>query len=126
MVRSSALEVSFQSLKLSFAARSVIALLVSLSLSLTHFIYLIEMLRQIRCASYVRFAMAIVATSPFATVTICSTQLLRVGHVEGHAVIVDDLVQTGGTLLECAKALRAKGCMGVSCFVTHAVFPNAT
>ena len=41
-----------------------------------------------------------------------------------HVVIVDDLVQSGGTLLECAKAVRFRGSMSTSCFVTHAVFPN--
>jgi hypothetical protein len=29
--------------------------------------------------------------------------------------------QTGGTLIECAKALKAAGAAKVSCFVTHGV-----
>ena len=41
-----------------------------------------------------------------------------------HCVIVDDLVQTGGTLAESAKAVLAAGAAKVSCFVTHGVFPN--
>lgn len=41
-----------------------------------------------------------------------------------HVVVVDDLVQTGGTLFECGKALKAAGAASVSAFVTHAVFPN--
>ncbi|KAK6186865.1 hypothetical protein SNE40_006130 [Patella caerulea] len=41
-----------------------------------------------------------------------------------HVVIVDDLVQTGGTLIECGKALLEKGATGVSAYVTHAVFPK--
>lgn len=41
-----------------------------------------------------------------------------------EVIIVDDLVQTGGTLYECALALKAKGATKVSAFVTHAVFPN--
>jgi ribose-phosphate pyrophosphokinase len=41
-----------------------------------------------------------------------------------HVVIVDDLVQSGGTLLECAKPLKDKGATKVSCFVTHGVFPK--
>ncbi|RUS77199.1 hypothetical protein EGW08_015026 [Elysia chlorotica] len=41
-----------------------------------------------------------------------------------HVVIVDDLVQTGGTLLECAKALLQGGATAISAYVTHAVFPN--
>lgn len=39
-------------------------------------------------------------------------------------IIVDDLVMTGGTLLECAKVLDQKGAKSVSAYVTHAVFPN--
>jgi len=43
-----------------------------------------------------------------------------------HVVIVDDLVQSGGTLLECAKPLKEQGAVKVSCFGTHGVFPNAS
>eukprot|EP00051_Salpingoeca_urceolata_P005765 m.76960 g.76960 ORF g.76960 m.76960 type:complete len:457 (-) comp14531_c0_seq2:56-1426(-) len=39
-------------------------------------------------------------------------------------IIVDDLVKTGGTLLNCAKVLREVGAEDVSAFVTHAVFPQ--
>ena len=47
------------------------------------------------------------------------------GDVRGrHVVIVDDLVQSGGTLIHCANAMRLAGAMAVSCYVTHAVFPN--
>ncbi|KAL5459851.1 hypothetical protein EMCRGX_G033234 [Ephydatia muelleri] len=49
---------------------------------------------------------------------------IKEGVTEGrHVVIVDDLVQTGGTLLECAKAIRAAGATSVSIFITHGVFP---
>jgi len=41
-----------------------------------------------------------------------------------HIIIVDDLVQTGGTLYECGAALKSKGALSVSAFVTHAVFPT--
>ncbi|KAJ1429831.1 phosphoribosyltransferase-like protein [Ochromonadaceae sp. CCMP2298] len=41
-----------------------------------------------------------------------------------NVVIVDDLVQTGGTLYECGMALKAAGATSVSAFVAHAVFPN--
>lgn len=37
---------------------------------------------------------------------------------------MDDLVQTGGTLYECAMALKAKGARLVYAFAAHAVFPN--
>lgn len=43
-----------------------------------------------------------------------------------HVLIIDDLVQTGGTLFECGVALRAAGALSVSAFVAHAVFPNHT
>lgn len=39
-------------------------------------------------------------------------------------IIVDDLVQTGGTLEECRKALVSLGAKRVSCAVAHAVFPK--
>lgn len=41
-----------------------------------------------------------------------------------HVVIVDDLVQTGGTLLECAKVMAAQGAAAISACCTHAVFPR--
>ncbi|XP_074272417.1 ribose-phosphate pyrophosphokinase 4 [Silene latifolia] len=41
-----------------------------------------------------------------------------------HVVIVDDLVQSGGTLIECQKVLKAHGAAKVSAYVTHAVFPK--
>jgi len=41
-----------------------------------------------------------------------------------HALIIDDLVQTGGTLHECYLALLREGVRRVSAFCTHAVFPN--
>jgi non-canonical (house-cleaning) NTP pyrophosphatase len=43
-----------------------------------------------------------------------------------RAVIVDDLAQSGGTLLTCAVALKALGFKEVHAYVTHAVFPNET
>jgi len=45
---------------------------------------------------------------------------------DSHVFIVDDLVKTGGTLLECKKALRKFGAKFVSAFVTHAVFPRSS
>lgn len=43
-----------------------------------------------------------------------------------HVIIVDDLVQSGGTLIECAKLLKKSGAAKVSAFVSHAIFPGGT
>jgi phosphoribosylpyrophosphate synthetase len=53
------------------------------------------------------------------------TVVIQDGNAEGrHIVIVDDLVQTGGTLYESGKVLKEAGAASVSAFVSHAVFPN--
>jgi ribose-phosphate pyrophosphokinase len=45
-----------------------------------------------------------------------------VGEVEGrHCLLVDDLIDTGGTLVKGAEALLEKGAAGVSACATHAV-----
>jgi len=41
-----------------------------------------------------------------------------------RCLIVDDLVQTGGTLYECAQKLLDDGAESISAFVVHAIFPN--
>lgn len=41
-----------------------------------------------------------------------------------HVLIMDDLVQSGSTLYECAVELRNSGAKSVSGFVVHAVFPK--
>lgn len=41
-----------------------------------------------------------------------------------NVVIIDDLIQTGGTLKETAKKLRENGAVWVTAFATHGVFPN--
>jgi ribose-phosphate pyrophosphokinase len=41
-----------------------------------------------------------------------------------NVVIVDDLIQTGGTIMECAKVLQERGAASISVFVTHPVFPE--
>ena len=39
-------------------------------------------------------------------------------------LLIDDLIQSGGTLIESAKYLRSLGATSVSGFATHGVFPN--
>ncbi|XP_071502479.1 uncharacterized protein [Diadema setosum] len=43
-----------------------------------------------------------------------------------HVIIIDDLIQTGGTLRHCAQVLQHKGALSVNAFVTHAVFPEGS
>eukprot|EP00897_Mesotaenium_endlicherianum_P008569 jgi/Mesen1/7740/ME000407S06952 len=50
---------------------------------------------------------------------------LKEGDPTGrHVVIVDDLVQSGSTLIECQKVLAAAGASQVSAYATHGVFPQ--
>ncbi|XP_051149123.1 ribose-phosphate pyrophosphokinase 4 [Andrographis paniculata] len=50
---------------------------------------------------------------------------IKEGEPKGrHVVIVDDLVQSGGTLLECQKVLAKHGAKKISAYVTHGIFPN--
>ncbi|GBG92359.1 hypothetical protein CBR_g55240 [Chara braunii] len=50
---------------------------------------------------------------------------LKEGNPQGrHVVIVDDLVQSGSTLVECQKVLAGLGASCVSAYATHGVFPN--
>uniref|UniRef100_A0A383W0Y5 ribose-phosphate diphosphokinase n=1 Tax=Tetradesmus obliquus TaxID=3088 RepID=A0A383W0Y5_TETOB len=50
---------------------------------------------------------------------------LKEGEPQGrHVVIVDDLVQSGGTLIECHALLSSLGAKHVSAYVTHGVFPR--
>jgi phosphoribosylpyrophosphate synthetase len=41
-----------------------------------------------------------------------------------HVLIMDDLIQTGGTLYECAVTLKKANAASMSGFVVHAVFPG--
>jgi ribose-phosphate pyrophosphokinase len=46
-----------------------------------------------------------------------------VGDVQGkHAVIIDDMISTGGTLAKAAEALVARGAKGVTACATHGIF----
>jgi ribose-phosphate pyrophosphokinase len=45
-----------------------------------------------------------------------------IGEVEGrHCVIMDDIIDTGGTLCKAAEALKERGAKGVMAYCTHAV-----
>jgi adenine phosphoribosyltransferase len=39
-------------------------------------------------------------------------------------IIIDDLVQSGGTLIKCKETLEKLGYKNISAYVTHSVFPN--
>ena len=41
------------------------------------------------------------------------------------ALMIDDIVSSGGTLIACAKALAAAGAATIDAIVTHALFPAA-
>jgi ribose-phosphate pyrophosphokinase len=46
-----------------------------------------------------------------------------IGEVDGrHCILVDDIVDSGGTLCNAAEALIKNGAKGVSVYVTHGVF----
>ena len=48
-----------------------------------------------------------------------------IGDVSGrHCIMVDDICDSGGTLVNAAKALKDKGASGVSAYVTHGVLSN--
>ncbi len=56
-----------------------------------------------------------------------SEVLEMVGDVDGKtAIIVDDMISTGGTLIEAAKALRARGAQRVFACATHGIFAGAS
>jgi phosphoribosylpyrophosphate synthetase len=51
--------------------------------------------------------------------------VIKEGDPQGrHVLIVDDLIMTGNTLIECKKVLLAAGSERVSAFAAHGVFPN--
>lgn len=53
------------------------------------------------------------------------TIVIKDGNPEGkHVVVIDDMVQSGGTLTECGKVLKAHGAKSVSAFVSHGIFPR--
>lgn len=53
------------------------------------------------------------------------TVVIQEGDPVGkQMIIIDDLVQSGGTLYQCALALKNAGATKVSAYCTHAVFPK--
>ncbi len=53
------------------------------------------------------------------------TIIIQDGDCAGKdTIIIDDLVQTGGTLFETGIALKKAGATSVNAFVAHGVFPN--
>lgn len=49
-----------------------------------------------------------------------------IGEVEGRScILVDDIVDSGGTLVNAAEALLAKGAKDVSAYITHGVLSGA-
>lgn len=55
-----------------------------------------------------------------------SEVLEMVGDVEGKvAIIVDDMISTGGTLIEAAKALNERGATRIFACATHGIFAGA-
>ncbi len=50
---------------------------------------------------------------------------IREGNPHGmHVIIFDDLVMSGGTILECTKALFKAGALTVGAKVSHGIFPK--
>ena len=48
-----------------------------------------------------------------------------IGDVSGHdCVLIDDLVDSGGTLVNAAEALLKAGAVSVSAYVSHGVLSN--
>jgi ribose-phosphate pyrophosphokinase len=46
-----------------------------------------------------------------------------IGEVAGrHALIFDDMIDTGGTLVKAARAIKEKGALSVRACATHAIF----
>ena len=51
--------------------------------------------------------------------------VLQEGNIKGKKVfIIDDLVQSGGTLIECKDLMYTMGATSVNAYVTHGVFPR--
>ena len=81
------------------------------------------MKRAEKYARYLGAYVAFVHKRRAASVPNLSKALTVVGAVRGrHAVIVDDMIDTGGTVVNAARLLRQKGVRSVSVAATHPVF----
>jgi ribose-phosphate pyrophosphokinase len=50
--------------------------------------------------------------------------LAEAGAVAGRpALLVDDMVSSGGSLIACARALQAAGATAIDAVITHALYP---
>ena len=48
-----------------------------------------------------------------------------IGNVKGlHAILVDDIIDSGGTLCNAAKAIMDAGALSVRAYITHGVLTN--
>eukprot|EP00756_Hemistasia_phaeocysticola_P044710 Hpha_TRINITY_DN18501_c0_g1::TRINITY_DN18501_c0_g1_i1::g.195187::m.195187 len=73
------------------------------------------------------FAQQGIDTMTFSKMRVGDKRYLKLteGDPKGkHVVIVDDLCQSGGTLMGCKGELEQLGAAKVSAYVTHPVFPN--
>ena len=54
-----------------------------------------------------------------------SEVMALIGDVKGkHAILVDDIVDSGGTLCNAAKAIMDEGALSVRAYITHGVLSN--
>jgi ribose-phosphate pyrophosphokinase len=54
-----------------------------------------------------------------------SEVMALIGDVEGkHAILVDDIVDSGGTLCKAAEAIMKAGALSVRAYITHGVLSN--
>lgn len=54
----------------------------------------------------------------------CDLSELPLKVKKEKTIIVDDLAQSGGTLIECMRALKKSGFTKVSAYITHVIFPE--